>query len=301
MSKKRITTGCPAGQRPVEGANCSDDKTINISTKATDKENDPLTYTYTVSGGRIVGNGANVSWDMTGVQPGNYTVTVGANDGCGICGQTKTETITVEKCDCDLQCPTCGSVNVSSNGVVQPGDDLVFTANVSGGSGNFRYDWTVSNGQISGSSDSATIRVGTAGMAGQDVTATVRVIDLGRGNCPTCDVRDDETGSVAKLPEPYLFDTCDANSNPKCIKPDDIKIRVDNFYIELNNNPSATGYIITYGTPKEIARREQIIKAAIKFRKYDPSRVVFVNGGNTGEGTITKFWIVPAGATAPQP
>ncbi len=302
LNKKRITTGCPAGQRPKEGANCSDDKSINISTKAVDKENDPLTYTYTVNGGRIVGNGANVSWDLTGAQPGNYTVTVGANDGCGICGQTKTETITVEKCDCNVQCPTCGDVNVTSNGVVQPGEDLVFTANVSGGTGNFRYEWSVSQGEISGSNDSATIRVRTNGMAGQDVRATVRVMDMGRtSDCPTCNITNSETGSVAKLREPDLFDTCDANSNPACIKPDDIKARVDNYYLALNNDPSATGYIITYGTPKEIARREKIIKDAIKFRKYDPTRVVFVQGGNTGEGTVTKFWIVPAGATPPQP
>lgn len=304
LSKRRITTGCPSGQVPVEGANCSDDKTINISTKATDKENDPLTYTYTVSGGRIVGNGANVSWDMTGVQPGNYTVTVGANDGCGICGETKTETITVEKCICKEVCDTpCANVSVSSNGVVKPGEDVVFTANVSRGSGNFRYDWTVSQGEIIGDRNSATIRVRTTQeMGGTNIVGRVSITDLDRGAaCPTCGaITGEDTASVDKI-VPYLFDTCDANSNPKCIKPDDIKARVDNYYLELNNNPSATGYIITYGTPKEIARRKQIIEAAIKFRKYDASRVVFVNGGNTGVGTVTKFWVVPAGATAPQP
>ncbi len=72
----------------------------NVTTTAVDPENDVLTYNYTVSGGRIVGQGANVSWDLTGVNPGTYTITAGVDDGCGVCGQTKTQTITVEKCDC---------------------------------------------------------------------------------------------------------------------------------------------------------------------------------------------------------
>lgn len=68
---------------------------IEIATTAIDPENDVLTYSYTVTRGKIIGIGAKVSWDLTGVRPGTYTITVGVDDGAGIVGQTKTSTIVI--------------------------------------------------------------------------------------------------------------------------------------------------------------------------------------------------------------
>ena len=78
-----------------------------------------------------------------------------------------------------------------------------------------------------------------------------------------------------------------------------VKMLMDAFYVELNNNPSATGYIITYGTPKEVAKREKQIRDSISFRKYDPIRMVFVNGGYRSV-IKTELWLVPYGAQSPQ-
>ncbi|MBA2620655.1 MAG: hypothetical protein H0U87_05585, partial [Acidobacteria bacterium] len=77
LSQTTVTTPCPDGQVRAEGATCSDDMTVNVRTTAVDPENDVLTYNYTVSGGRITGTGANVSWDLTGAAPGTYTITAG--------------------------------------------------------------------------------------------------------------------------------------------------------------------------------------------------------------------------------
>jgi len=71
-------------------------KTITVETVAIDPENDVLTYSYTVSAGQIVGRGAKVVWDMTGVTAGTYTITAAVDDGCGLCGKTVTKTVTVE-------------------------------------------------------------------------------------------------------------------------------------------------------------------------------------------------------------
>jgi len=57
-----------------------------------------LTYNYTLSGGKILGKGKNVVWDLTGVAPGTYTITAGADDGCGVCGRTVTREIKVVEC-----------------------------------------------------------------------------------------------------------------------------------------------------------------------------------------------------------
>jgi hypothetical protein len=36
----------------------------------------PLTFQYKVSGGKVIGEGEEVKWDLTGVPPGVYTASV---------------------------------------------------------------------------------------------------------------------------------------------------------------------------------------------------------------------------------
>jgi outer membrane protein OmpA-like peptidoglycan-associated protein len=55
----------------------------SIVSTASDPDNDPLTYSYTTSGGRITGSGANVQFDSTGAAPGTYTITCHVSDGRG--------------------------------------------------------------------------------------------------------------------------------------------------------------------------------------------------------------------------
>ena len=72
------------------------EKQIAVKAIAVDPENDILTYNYTVTGGRVIGTGANVKWDLTGVGPGTYSITAGVDDGCGLCGATVTRTVVVK-------------------------------------------------------------------------------------------------------------------------------------------------------------------------------------------------------------
>ena len=69
---------------------------IDVLTSVGNPNNDILTYSYTVTGGRIIGTGAKVRWDLTGVRPGTYTITAGVDDGCGLCGATVTKTVVVK-------------------------------------------------------------------------------------------------------------------------------------------------------------------------------------------------------------
>lgn len=54
-----------------------------VTCNGSDPDNDPLTYSYTTSGGQITGSGSNVQFDSTGLTPGTYTVKCGVNDGRG--------------------------------------------------------------------------------------------------------------------------------------------------------------------------------------------------------------------------
>ena len=84
-------------ENPTKRENCVVwNKEISIEAIANDPDNDPLTYQYTVSGGKIIGQGAKVVWDISGLQPGSYTITAAVDDGCGFCGQAQTKTLVVK-------------------------------------------------------------------------------------------------------------------------------------------------------------------------------------------------------------
>ncbi len=86
----------------------------------------------------------------------------------------------------------------------------------------------------------------------------------------------------------------------------DLGARIQNFFIELNNNPSAKGYIIFYQgkdvLPAEYdsSQIERRIRNEISFLRQEESRIVFVNGGFRDE-LATELFLVPNGAVAPEP
>jgi hypothetical protein len=92
---------CPPDQEPSEGQRISDDMIVEVTAVASDPENDVLTYNYSVSGGRITGNGFRIKWDLSEAPPGTYTIRAAVDDGFGIFGKTQTKTITV------LSQPSC--------------------------------------------------------------------------------------------------------------------------------------------------------------------------------------------------
>jgi hypothetical protein len=93
---------------------------------------------------------------------------------------------------------------------------------------------------------------------------------------------------------------------PKAIKFDEfekatngyVKMIMDTFFVELSNNPATQGFIINYGTEREIAKREKQIRVSIAFRKFDASRITFVRG-EYRKVIKTDLWLVPPGAEPP--
>lgn len=70
------------------GPACRDHNSqVSVTTTSVDPEYDVLTYFYKVSGGKIIGTGAKVVWDLSGVKAGTYTITAAVDDGCGLCGK----------------------------------------------------------------------------------------------------------------------------------------------------------------------------------------------------------------------
>ena len=293
ISDNTVYLPCPPGTRSKSGK-CSDQMSVTATTSATDLEGDVLTYEYTVSGGRIVGQGANVTWDLSGARAGTYTITAGANDGCGICGQTQTQTITVAECDdCETICE-CPTISVTEPaGTTEPGDTMTFSVNVSGGSqSSVTYKWSVDKGVIIGSDTDDVLNVDTTGLSDETVQATV-VVGLG-GDCVCDNTTGTGTGVVAGLPGVVQLPTIGNVPN------DEVRVQIDELFRQLSNNPSDTGYIITYGSRRDITRRENLIKDQIRLRRYPANRVVFLQGGDEGE-VRSEIYRVPPGATPPSP
>lgn len=103
LSFEEIITSC-SNSDSTQSKNCPDgNREVSVNTISTDPENDLLTYNYYVSGGKIIGKGSKVIWDLSDVKSGTYKITAGVDDGCGICGTTVTKTVVVKECpDCPL-------------------------------------------------------------------------------------------------------------------------------------------------------------------------------------------------------
>lgn len=82
--------------------------------------------------------------------------------------------------------------------------------------------------------------------------------------------------------------------------------RLDSFFVQLQENPSATGFVITYqgknALPSDytVSAYEKLIRNQIAFRNQDASRFTFLRGGFRDE-VSTELWLVPNGAEEPTP
>jgi hypothetical protein len=268
---------------------------VTLVAEASDPDNDQLLYTWSVTGGRLTGEGRQVTWDLSGVQLGSYTATVTVNDG-NMHTATGTATVTVADCpDCRQPPPPCPTVSVSCPSEVEPNQPITFTASVSGGpaGATWTYNWSVSAGTISSGQGTSTITVDTANIAGQSVTATVSI----GGADPSCTGTTASCTTTVKVVPPPAR-KFDEYGN---IRFNDEKARLDNYAIQLQNEPGSQGTIIVYGSCEGEAqqRGDRAKDYLVNTRGIEAGRITVVDGGCRANLTV-ELWIVPQGATAPQ-
>ena len=196
------------------------------------------------------------------------------------------------------QQPACPTVATSCPDSIPAGENLTFTVNVSGGDPNVTptYNWTVSSGTISSGQGTSSIVVDTSGVAGDStITATV---DVG-GYDRSCSTSSSCTTTVMKNPEARKLD----EYGKLAVK--DENERLDNFAIELANDPTAKGYVIAYGgrASKAGDARKAADRAKnylVKTRGLEAGRVMAIDGG-LREQPVIELWIAPSGAQPPAP
>ena len=288
-----ILRPCPPG---TSSATCTPSgNEVTLTAEATDADNDQLLYTWSVTGGRLSGEGRSVTWDLSGVPNGTYTATVEVDDG----NQHKASgsaTVTVADCpDCVKPPPPCPTVSVSCPNDVGAGEPITFTASVAGGEAGatWTYNWSVSAGTISSGQGTSTITVDTAGLSGTSVTATVSI----GGADPSC------TGTTASCttsirvppPKPTKFDEYGN------IRFNDEKARLDNYAIQLQNDPNASGTIVVFGScaGEGQQRGDRAKDYLVNTRGIEAGRITVVDGGCRSDLTV-QLWIVPSGSPAPE-
>ena len=212
------------------------------------------------------------------------------------------KTVTIERA---VKSPCPYPVNISAPASVREGDQVTFAADVGyAGQSGLNYTWTISppTARIAQGAGTPTITVDTTGVGNQRVTA-ILVVDDGSGD-RNCRQRAQFATNVAALPQIPRPTNRRFAEFPSVAFHED-KANFDNFAVALQEDPTATGYIIVYnGRRSRPARLNTLVNRSrdyvVNTRNIDRSRVI-VMGGGTREVDTIELWIVPQGAQPPRP
>ena len=270
---------------------------VKLNARAVSPGGYPIKYRWTTSGGVITGDGPEVTWDLTGLKPGYHkaSLDIETNGNEGRCQAFSSVTVLVNPCPViPPVCPTVEIVCPTNIGIDQP---LTFTSRYSGGTPSITpvYNWTVSAGKIVEGHGTNTIKVDTTGLAGETVRASLSMGGYGSLICSA------ECGVSIPLPK---INARRFDEFPDIARNDE-KARLDNFVIELQNDPTATAHVIIH--PGRNSRRgevqehaKHIVDYLVNSRGLDEHRIVTLVGSPRNE-LFVELWITPRGATPPTP
>ncbi|HJU52954.1 MAG TPA: hypothetical protein VJ715_00210 [Pyrinomonadaceae bacterium] len=188
----------------------------------------------------------------------------------------------------EIMCPT---------EMLEQGTPMTFSAKVSGGNrgAQFTFNWTVSLGTIQSGQGTPLITVDTTGLGGANVKATVEV-----GGLPQSCAKSESCAAGVELPPIVCGMPFDQYSLE--LEFEDEKARLDNFAIALQDELSASGFILV--SAGKLARPD-VVKMRAKLawswltnkRGIDPSRLILAYDGDTLDGAAphgsTTLRIVP--------
>lgn len=187
-SKTLITIPCPPGAYSASRS-CPTNVDMQVALTSVAKGFSKPTYSYNVGGGRIIGEGSNVNWDLYEAGPGFYRAIVEVQDNQKHRAVSSVD-VTFQSCaDCIYHEPCMVPIFVRCYDKVNAGTPV--TCRVAIGRreepGPFTFEWSArdSSGndlaeRISRRGEYVSIR--TDGLGGQSVTATVEI----KGLDPSC-------------------------------------------------------------------------------------------------------------------
>ena len=191
----------------------------------------------------------------------------------------------------------CGIAGIDGPSQVEPGTPLVFKVKLTGMIHTTKpeFKWTLSAGTITTGQGTDEITIDSAGLGGLNLTITAELT----GAPPACTASLSKTTQV-NLPPIMCIRPFDEYGD---IKFADEKARLDNFAIQLQNDPLASGSILVAAGKEtfenEAAERLNRAKSyLVDVRGIDPNRIVTVDCG-FAHGLTTRLYMVPHGASFP--
>jgi outer membrane protein OmpA-like peptidoglycan-associated protein len=289
-----VTATCSADKASVmEGS--SDYVTANVA--ATDANGRPLNYTWTASGGKIIGTGPYVRWDSTGVAGGNYDLTARVDNGAGR-NASCSSSVTVQP----KPAAAAPTMSCSANpATVIAGERPTITATVNDPSGTpLTYTWQANAGQIIGTGSS--VQFDTSGLAPATYTVTGRAEN---GVHSACDCSTTvAVQAPAPAPEASKISECDFALNSA--RADNVcKRTLDDVAVRLQTDARAKIVVVGYAEPKEHRSQQLATERAESAKRYlnekksvDTSRVEVRTNTEAGkEGRRAEIILVREGAT----
>ena len=287
-------------------ATCSADKTsimegstdyVTATVAGTDANGRPLNYTWTASGGNIIGTGPYVRWDPSGVAAGNYGLTVRVDNGAGKSASCSSSVAVQAKPVAAAPTMSC-SANPAT---AIAGERPTITATVNDPSGTpITYTWQANAGQIVGSG--ASVQFDTSGLAPGTYTVTGRAEN---GVHSACDCSTTVTVQAPPpAPEASKISECAFALNSA--RADNVcKRTLDDVAVRLQTDAKAKIVIVGYAEAKERRSQKLATERADGAKKYlnekksaDTSRVEVRTNTDTGKaGRRVEIILVPDGAT----
>ena len=187
LDQNLITLPCPLGH---ENCDClpSSDPLVAVKLEIFRPDRN-VRYRFSVTGGKIIGEGTQVIWDLTKTAPGTYTIQASAIRIGKTLLNALTETVNVLgniiSCDC-FGCPIV-EIN-ATKGVISPGESVTISASISGSSQDnpLSLNWTTFIGQIVSGQGTSAIVVKVP----PDTKATKLIVSLTigglHGPCSSC-------------------------------------------------------------------------------------------------------------------
>lgn len=187
---------------------------VRLKAIATAPRGGPLNFTWQVPVGRLIGNGLEATWDLSGVkEERTYTATVEASDRDKHTAKSSV-TVTVVICPGWRPCPPpCPTISVSCPSSLEPKTSITFEASVAGGPTEITptYKWSLSAGKIISGQATSKITVDVSGLSDESITATVSV----GGFDPACATV--ASCTILHLGEPKLPSYSCVSSNPSVL------------------------------------------------------------------------------------
>jgi hypothetical protein len=270
---------------------------VQLTAKAVSPGGNPIKYKWTTSDGVISGEGPVVTWNLAGLKPGYHkaSLDIQSAGSDGTCQAFSSVSVLVNPC-AEVR-PVCPAIEITCPTNIAIDQPLTFTSRYSGGvPANITpaYNWTVSAGTIIEGQGTDTIKVDTKGLAGETIRASLSMGGYTLECAADCAVSIPLPKRESRMFDDYLN-----------IARNDEKARLDNFGIELQNDPTATGYVIVY--PGRSSKRAEVqdqfgrvIDYLVNSRRIDKSRIRTIEGRKKDQ-LSKELWITPQGATPPNP